>query len=43
MATLALKVSDRAYVLRRGRLVLEGSSADLLAGGPEGTLVANYL
>jgi branched-chain amino acid transport system ATP-binding protein len=43
MATLALKVSDRGYVLRRGRVVLEGRSADLLAGGPEGALAANYL
>lgn len=43
MATLALKVSDRAYVLRRGRVVLEGSSEDLLAGGSEGALAANYL
>src|SRR5918997_749597 len=30
MATLALKVSDRGYVLRRGRVVLEGKSRDLL-------------
>lgn len=28
---LALEISDRAYVLDQGRLVHEGSSADLLA------------
>ena len=30
MARLALKVSDRAYVLEHGRIVHEGASADLL-------------
>jgi len=29
-ARLALQISDRAYVLRTGRVVLEGRSADLL-------------
>jgi branched-chain amino acid transport system ATP-binding protein len=44
MATLALKVSDRGYVLRRGRVVLEGKSRDLLgADGNAGALAANYL
>ncbi|MBX6372677.1 MAG: ABC transporter ATP-binding protein [Acetobacteraceae bacterium] len=43
MATLALKVSDRGYVLRRGRVVLEGRSEELLAGGSEDKLAANYL
>ena len=43
MATLALKVSDRGYVLRRGRVVLDGESRQLLAGGPGGALAASYL
>jgi len=43
MATLALKVSDRGYVLRRGRVVLDGESGQLLAGGPGGALAASYL
>ena len=30
MARLALKVSDRAYVLEHGRIIQEGASADLL-------------
>ena len=29
-AHLALEVSDRAYVLERGRVILEGSAATLL-------------
>ncbi len=43
MATLALKVSDRGYVLRRGQVVLNGESGKLLAGGPGGALAASYL
>lgn len=43
IATLALKVSDRGYVLRRGRVVLEGRSEELLADGSEDQLAANYL
>jgi branched-chain amino acid transport system ATP-binding protein len=30
MASLALRLSDRAYVLEHGRILLEGSSRDLL-------------
>jgi len=30
MASLALKLSDRAYVLERGRILLEGSAGELL-------------
>lgn len=36
MATLALKFSDCGYVLRRGQVVLDGESRQLLAGGPGG-------
>ncbi len=43
MATLALKVSDRGYVLRRGRIVLEGKSKELLASGVAGVLSSTYL
>lgn len=42
MATLALKVSDRGYVLRRGRVVQEGDSRSLLADSAK-TLSASYL
>jgi branched-chain amino acid transport system ATP-binding protein len=38
---LALRVADRAYVLNHGRIVLEGSAADLL-GQPE-LLRSSYL
>jgi branched-chain amino acid transport system ATP-binding protein len=37
----ALAASDRAYVLRRGRLVMEGQSKDLLGRADE--IEANYL
>lgn len=43
MAALALKVSDRGYVLRRGRIVLEGKSKELLASGVAGALSSTYL
>jgi branched-chain amino acid transport system ATP-binding protein len=43
MASLALKVSDRGYVLRRGRIVLEGESRTLLADGVANSLSASYL
>ncbi|MGF7161859.1 branched-chain amino acid transport system ATP-binding protein [Rhodoligotrophos appendicifer] len=43
MATLALKVSDRGYVLRRGKVVLEGESKTLLADGIADSLSATYL
>lgn len=43
MAALALKVSDRGYVLRRGRIVLEGRSKELLANGVAGALSSTYL
>ena len=39
MATLALKVADRGLALRRGRVALAGTSAELLARG----LAAAYL
>ncbi len=39
MAAVALKVAQRGLALRRGRVALTGSSADLLAGG----LAATYL
>lgn len=42
IATLALKVSDRGYVLRRGRVVQEGESRSLLADSAK-TLSASYL
>ena len=42
MATLALKVSDRGYVLRRGRIVQQGDSKTLL-GDSARTLSASYL
>ena len=42
MATLALKVSDRGYVLRRGRVVQEGDSRSLMADSAK-TLSASYL
>ncbi|WP_342643782.1 ABC transporter ATP-binding protein [Rhodoligotrophos ferricapiens] len=43
MASLALKVSDQGYVLRRGRIVLEGESRKLLADGVANALSASYL
>jgi branched-chain amino acid transport system ATP-binding protein len=43
MAALALKVSDRGYVLRRGRIVREGQSQDLLGEGAAKALSASYL
>jgi branched-chain amino acid transport system ATP-binding protein len=44
MATLALRVSRHGFVLRRGRLVLEGDSRALLDGGGQaGALAASYL
>jgi branched-chain amino acid transport system ATP-binding protein len=46
MAALALRVSERGFVLRRGRVVLEGESRRLLDGGENGqagTLAASYL
>ncbi|KMO13536.1 ABC transporter ATP-binding protein [Methylobacterium platani] len=42
MATLALKVSDRGYVLRRGRVVQHGDSRTLLANSAA-SLTASYL
>ena len=44
MATVALKVSDHGYVLRRGRVVIQGKSKELLAAdGATGTLSSTYL
>ena len=43
MAMLALKASDDAFVLRRGALVLQGSSPDFIARGVAGELSAAYL
>ncbi len=43
MAMLALKASDSAFVLRRGALVLQGSSPDFVARGVAGELSAAYL
>ena len=43
MATLALKVSERGYVLRRGRIVQEGDSRQLMAAGAAKALAASYL
>ncbi|WP_137391177.1 ABC transporter ATP-binding protein [Rhodoligotrophos defluvii] len=43
MASLALRVSDHGYVLRRGRIVLEGESRKLLADGIANALSASYL
>jgi branched-chain amino acid transport system ATP-binding protein len=43
MATIALKVADHGVALRRGRVVLAGSSAELLAEGSSGALAATYL
>jgi branched-chain amino acid transport system ATP-binding protein len=43
MAALALKVSDRGYVLRRGRIVQEGQSRELVADGTAKALSASYL
>jgi len=37
MAAVALKVAQRSLALRRGRMALAGSSAELLAGGLAGT------
>ncbi|WP_353211066.1 ABC transporter ATP-binding protein [Rhodovarius sp.] len=43
MAALALRVSSHGLVLRRGRAVLQGSSAELLHGHDGKTLAASYL
>ena len=43
MAALALKVSDHAYVLRRGRIGLQGESRELLSGTAGDTLSSAYL
>ena len=43
MAALALKVSDRAFVLRRGAVVLEGGSPALIERGVANELSAAYL
>lgn len=43
MAALALKVSDHGYVLRRGKVVLEGKSAKLLGENVAGGLSSTYL
>ena len=43
MAALALKVSDHAFVLRRGAVVLEGASAALIERGVATELSAAYL
>lgn len=43
MANLALRVSDRGYVLRRGQIVLEGESKKLLSDGVANSLSASYL
>lgn len=43
MATLALRVSQQGLVLRRGRVVLAGASAELLQGKDGKTLAASYL
>lgn len=42
MATLALKVSDRGYVLRRGRIVQQGDSRSFRGDG-SASLTASYL
>jgi branched-chain amino acid transport system ATP-binding protein len=42
MATLALKVSDKGYVLRRGKIVQQGESRILLADSAK-SLSASYL
>ena len=43
MAALALKVSQQGLVLRRGRVVLQGASAELLGGNDGKALAASYL
>jgi len=43
MAGLALKVSDYGYVLRRGRVVQQGSSRELASEGAAKALSASYL
>jgi branched-chain amino acid transport system ATP-binding protein len=43
MAALALRVSSHGLVLRRGRVVLQGTSAELLHGHDGTTLAASYL
>jgi branched-chain amino acid transport system ATP-binding protein len=43
MATVALKVSSTAYVLRRGTVVLEGDSATILKDGVAQSLSSQYL
>ncbi len=43
MAALALRVSRQGMVLRRGRVVLQGSSAELMRGNDSKALAASYL
>lgn len=43
MATLALKVSNRGYIMRHGKVIHSGSSADLVADGTVAALSAAYL
>lgn len=43
MAALALKISDYAYVLRRGRIVQQGRSCELVGDGRSQSLSASYL
>ena len=43
MATMALKVSTYGYVLRGGRVVVDGESKELLRNGIAETLSASYL
>lgn len=43
MASMALKVSDIGYVLRGGRVVMEGDSRELLGNGVVGALSSTYL
>ncbi len=43
MANLALRVSRQGLVLRRGRVVLQGASEELLRGGDGQALAASYL
>lgn len=43
MASLALKVSDHGYVLRRGQIVQQGRSRELAAEGAAKALSASYL
>jgi len=43
MAGVALKASDRAIVLKRGKVVLQGLSTDLLTGNGAHTISNSYL